>query len=75
MKIYGLKIKSGASTSDNLGFSHSLIKSSPLAEKTEWYKTEEQRTLRRQKIEQAVSEIGLVAWLVSLENIESEVTE
>lgn len=75
MKIFGLVIKSGSTNADSMLAVTSSFRGQPLASKTEWFKSEAQRSERCKQIEKAVDEIGLVAWLVSLENIESELIE
>lgn len=68
-KLYALRIKSGV-TDEPSGGVISSFRSKPIAEKVEYFKTEAARAERRQQIEKAVSEIGLCAWLVSMENDE-----
>lgn len=73
MKLYRLKIKTGTvNTPDVIVSSY---RSSPCAEKIEFFKSADKRDERIQEINQAVSKINLVAWLVSIEQDEIEVIE
>lgn len=71
MKIWTLTIKTGYTTEPSTIVSS--YRSSPSAEKTEYFKDLTTRNLRRAEIEEAVDKIGLCAWLVSLENGEMEI--
>ncbi len=75
MRIYTLKIKTGFSNESDIGGVLSSHRSTPSAEKTEYFRTTEARIHRRNQIQMAVDIIGLCAWLVSLEDGELEIKD
>lgn len=72
MKIFKLEIKSGFSVESSLGFSISSQKSTPSASKTEFYTKQEDALIRKKQIEDAVTAINLVPYLVSVDLQELE---
>lgn len=73
MTVYGLKIKIGYPEPSGVSAIISSATQKPAAEKVEHFSSQEARMKRRKEIDDAVTVINLVPYLVSLDVFEFEV--